>query len=88
MGVFFIPFWDLQEYWDRKLFIGNGERNTAMRKIRDMKKSSRILLATVVTILAVVVGMAVDVAFCRFDIHIGGAVGAVIMWLCILIAYY
>ena len=58
-----------------------------MKKFRELKKSSRIKLASAVTFLAIVAGMAVDAAFCRFDIHCGGIASAVIMWLYILIAY-
>ena len=61
-----------------------------MSNFKKWRKFSRIVKEAMVIFLAVAVGMAVDAVletFCRFDIHLGGVVSCVIIWVYILIVY-
>lgn len=55
-----------------------------MRKIRDMKKSTRAILMGIVILVALGIAMAIDALLSPFDIHIGSAIAAAIVILYIL----
>ncbi len=57
-----------------------------MRKIRELKKSTRVILMGLVILLALVIAIAVDALLSPFDIQLGSGFAVVIVMLYLLFA--